>query len=441
MAIFVDLEEEEVIESPQEGQAGRNDGIDVVKPLAAALITDVVRQHGEEAHEPVVRENPNRNSMTQAFGCYPIIMAVASNIDLNTLDSLSQTCRQIRQNLLQYRKVLVKSTLHCSNENLPVDPGESLRYRARAGNWFYMEETGRTQATGKSGQCARDLVSGCRRCGDVVCRNCAIKPPAPIVLRDRHRRLCTSCVKAPLGSLVKPRLGPEIRIDSDEMERAICECGSKGVWLCQPCGRSIRSDDYEYKSIWRWRNQYTDVLGGLGTGIGDGDRGVICGRDTACCAAREKEHETDCDAQDAREAEQLLGTSSSNSSSSASSSPLPWAAAADSTSSTSSSLTASAGLQRRTPSPILKPGYERHEIEGIGGVVKKKLVRMVKVGACVPEWDDERAKGEIMGREVKGERRSWCGWCWRVIPSKVDYESDRRGVAAGLGGKGKGKQI
>lgn len=69
------------------------------------------------------------------------------------------------------------------------------------------------------------------------------------------------------------------------------------------------------------------------------------------------------------------------------------------------------------------PGYERHEIEGIGGVVKKKLLRMVKIGACVPEWEDERQKGEILGREVQGRRRSWCGWCWRVIPGRKDYET------------------
>lgn len=66
-------------------------------------------------------------------------------------------------------------------------------------------------------------------------------------MRDRHRRLCDACVAAPLGTLVKPPLGPEIRIDSDDMERAICKCGSEGVWLCQPCGRSIRGDDSEYK--------------------------------------------------------------------------------------------------------------------------------------------------------------------------------------------------
>lgn len=79
------------------------------------------------------------------------------------------------------------------------------------------------------------------------CQNCAIKPPAPIVLRDRHRRLCEACVHAPLGSLVKPSLGPEVRIDADDMQRAICTCDSEGVWLCQPCGRSILGDDMEYR--------------------------------------------------------------------------------------------------------------------------------------------------------------------------------------------------
>jgi len=85
----------------------------------------------------------------------------------------------------------------------------------------------------------------------------------------------------------------------------------------------------------------------------------------------------------------------------------------------------------RTPSPaLLGPGYERHEIEGIGGVVKKKLVRMVKVGACVPEFRDEKDNGEILGREVKGQVRSWCGWCWRVIPGKKDYEVEKIKAAA-----------
>lgn len=97
-------------------------------------------------------------------------MAIASSIDLNTLDNLSRTCRSIRQGLLQYRKMLLVSTLHCCNEDMPVDREDTLRYRARAGNWFYMQDISRTNYAGKSGECARDLVSECRRCGTVVCR-------------------------------------------------------------------------------------------------------------------------------------------------------------------------------------------------------------------------------------------------------------------------------
>ncbi|AEO63468.1 256ac23a-9a33-4183-9ee1-fb480e5b72b6 [Thermothielavioides terrestris] len=460
MAVFVDLGDEDNVPS-QNGSSLWNGQVDPTKSVQMAgpggtapggggtnAHTDTADNQPEQAHGLAVRENLNRNSMTQALGCYPIIMSVAASIDLNTLDNLSRTCRQIRQGLLQYRKMLLVSTLHCVNEDLPVDPEETLRYRARAGNWYYMQDAGRATYYGKAGQCARDLVAECRRCGTVVCRNCAIKPPAPIVLRDRHRRLCDACVHAPLGSLVKPPLGPEIRVDSDDMERAICRCASDGVWLCQPCGRSILGDDMEYKGIWKWRNQYTEVLGGLGTGIGEGDRGVICGRESECCAAREREQETDGDAEDAREAEHYqhssgtphsIASSSSSNSSTTTSSLSPWALGGGATSLGSlgsPSSGASSLLGRRTPSPALKPGYERHEIEGIGGVMKKKLVRMVRVGACVPEWEDERAKGDILGREMQGLRRSWCGWCRRVIPSRKDYEMDRQAE-----GKGKGKEM
>jgi len=185
------------------------------------------------------------------------------------------------------------------------------------------------------------------------------------------------------------------------------------------------------RSVWRWRIQYGEVLGGLGTGIGEGDRGVTCGREDACRGAKEREQETDCDAEYARDSSTTPwavslaiptgGGSSSNASSSL--------ATSSSASLTGTSPGSSHGADehggspgRRTPSPQLGPGYERHEIEGIGGIVKKKLVRMVRVGACVPEWADERTNREIMGREVRGQVRSWCGWCWRVIPGGKDME-------------------
>ncbi|KAI2606112.1 uncharacterized protein GGS25DRAFT_499628 [Hypoxylon fragiforme] len=414
MALFVDLDEE--AEPPQTQHYGLKpewNGERAQQQLSSRINELTPTREDSDQSQPIVygeSENPNEhNGMTEALGCYPIVMAIASSIDLNTLDNLSRTCRQIHLALLQYRSSLLAHTLHCINEDVPVDPEDTFRYRARAGNWFYMEDGRTGDYNGKSGSCARDMVAECRRCATVVCRNCAIKPPAPVVLRDRHRRLCLPCSKAPLGSLVKPALQPDTPIDAEEMQRSICTCVSEGVWLCQPCGRSIRGADSDYKSIWKWRNQYGEVLGGLGTGIGEGDRGVICGREALCCGSKEREQETDCDAADAREQdEQNNGTLS------------PWG-----TPSPASSIAGSPPSERRTPSPQLRPGYARHEIEGIGGVVKTKLVQIVRVGACVPEWEDEKKTGTILGREISGRSRSWCGWCRRVIPGKKDWETSK----------------
>ncbi|KAI1773547.1 hypothetical protein F4818DRAFT_113196 [Hypoxylon cercidicola] len=424
MALFVDLDEE--AEPPQTHHYGHKpewNGERAMHQMPSGMNGPApMKSEGEQSQNQSQSqsqrtsnresENPNEHTgMAQALGCYPIVMAIASSIDLNTLDSLSRTCRQVHQGLLQYRSTVLAHTLRCVNEDVSVDPDDTFRYRARASNWYYMEDGRTGDYNGKSGSCARDMVAECRRCATVVCRNCAIKPPAPAVLRDRHRRLCIPCSKAPLGTLVQPPLQPDTPVDADEMQRAICSCESEGVWLCQPCGRSIRGADHDYKAIWKWRNQYGEVLGGLGTGIGEGDRGVICGREAACCGSKEREQETDCDAADAREQDENNGTLS------------PWA-----TPSPALSISGSPPVERRTPSPQLRPGYARHEIEGIGGVVKTKLVRIVRVGACVPEFEDEKKRAEILGREVSGQSRSWCGWCWRVIPGKKDRESSITGT-------------
>ncbi len=69
MAVFVDLEDEDV-DSPQPL-------LDVAKVAAVNEATasigngSTTGKQREEAHELVVRENPNRNSMTRALGCYP----------------------------------------------------------------------------------------------------------------------------------------------------------------------------------------------------------------------------------------------------------------------------------------------------------------------------------------------------------------------------------
>lgn len=47
---------------------------------------------------------------------------------------------------------------------------------------------------------------------------------------------------------------------------------------------------------------------------------------------------------------------------------------------------------------------------------------MVRVGRCVPEWEEERSSSRVLGREARGEARSWCGWCWRVVPGNNDVK-------------------
>ncbi|KAI1812934.1 hypothetical protein GGS20DRAFT_512038 [Poronia punctata] len=369
-----------------------------------------------------LREDPNKNRMTEALRCYPIVVAIVSWLDLNSVDNLSRTCRQIHDSLLQYRGSLLTRTLHCFKEQPPLGPEENEM------NWHYMSIN---EIYRRRGNCARDLVAECRRCAKPVCRNCAIRPPGPSAFRDRHRRLCMSCTKAPLSSLTRPPLLASTPVDSEEMQRAVCTCKSDRVWLCYPCGRNIIGADQDYRSIWRWRNQY-EVLSGR-TGICDADRGVICGRGAACLGAKEVEQETDCDAADADARRQLSlpqyspVTTPSPSSSYLGRSPVPSPNMSNNASMTD--------IGHRTSSPAhsvgfvsgLRPGYARHEIEGIGGVVKTKLVRVLRVGACVPEWDDEKVKGHILEREVSGGRRSWCSWCWRVITGARDLPSKSDG--------------
>lgn len=108
-------------------------------------------------------------------------MSLASHIDLNTLDALSLSCRQIRVNLLQYRTQLIASTLHCVNEDIEPEPEHTFRYRARAADWYFVEGGTIGSGAGKFGDCARDMVGGCRRCGRVVCRVSILPVPWIIV--------------------------------------------------------------------------------------------------------------------------------------------------------------------------------------------------------------------------------------------------------------------
>jgi hypothetical protein len=242
MARFVDLEEDgadsALIADPH-----------VLTPLQA---THLLQRNGDaaaanteaEAEAPPAPRTTARSPVTEAFQCYPIVIAIVASIDLNTLDALARTSRRIHDALIQYRTGLIAATLRCANTGVAFDPSETFRFRARAGNWFYMED-GRNY-NGKAGHCATDLVSECRRCATVICRNCTIKPPAPVLHRERHRRLCTACSRAPIASLLRPPQDPGLDMYSEAVARELCKCDVDGVWLCQPCGRSIRGLDHEY---------------------------------------------------------------------------------------------------------------------------------------------------------------------------------------------------
>jgi hypothetical protein len=169
----------------------------------------------------------------------------------------------------------------------------------------------------KSSSCARDLIGPCRRCGVIVCRNCVIKPPSNIRLKERVRRLCNTCLDAPIEahlhelhngeecpneqlvassssstrsarSLSGCSTSNESVMDEISLERFTtpaflrgpCICESRGVYLCAPCGGMLRAQDTTYQRVFSWRSRYS--MGGIGNGLGLGNQGQKCGRGAWC---------------------------------------------------------------------------------------------------------------------------------------------------------------
>jgi len=357
---------------------------------------DEPNEHEALALAEETRPNPNINGFSAAVGCYPIISQLASSLDLNSLHELSRTCRQIRVNLLQYRAQLISHTLRCENENNGPGPRLADRLREAHAEWNTFGANGvriGRITSGKVGACARDLVGDCRRCGRIVCRNCIMKHPASTTLKNRFRRLCRTCIKSPLEkhTCMVTTNGTSQDVDSldafasQAFARGPCTC-SNSVWICQPCGQTLRSADVTYVRGWTWRTRYSTYLGGLGTGIGEGTEGVECGRRSNCLDAKEVEKEIDCDA------DELAALKTE---------------------------TEQAEREGRTWSGT---SYFTQEIDGIGGVVKKKVKKRVRVGLVVKEYEDERDHGNYLSREQNGEARSWCSWCERVVPSRKDVD-------------------
>ncbi|KAF1950583.1 hypothetical protein CC80DRAFT_496666 [Byssothecium circinans] len=386
MVVLVDLDDD----TPP-ARAPRATGKPLHHSLAGAEVTN-----SETTATADARPNPNVNGFSAALSCYPIVRQLASQLDLNTLHALSRTCRQFRANLLEYRHQLIRHTLHCESEDADLGARLGTRLMEAYSNF----SSSRSLTSGRMGKCARDMVGECQRCASVVCRNCTIKPPATPTLRARHRRLCRVCSKAPLHLLTAPKhphnaaSGITTLFDdapraftASAFERTPCVCDSM-VWLCQPCGQQFRNADTMYIRAWTWRTRYSHYLGGVGTGAGEGNEGVECGRGAECLAARAVEHEVDCH------------------------------------SDTLASLEGSSTPSGRWTGT----SYHAQEIEGIGNVIKVKLKKQVYVGDCVKIYEDEKDRSiQYLEREVAGKLRSWCSWCERVVPGEKD-----RAEAAGV---------
>lgn len=386
-----------------------------------------------------------------------IALSVASNLDLNDLHALAATCRIVHRSLGQYAQQLKARSLRCSHDptsrketqiaddyghdqesvvDVSIQPFGFHTVISRAGRQVLPYNFQYPLAVpSKNNTCARDLVAGCRRCDTVVCRNCTIKAPPNSWLQDRYRRLCKTCLDASFGEHLQPlRLTSDGRdgylhssassvrsersfsasstssrnkleesVSNDDIPESIpvstvlrgpCTCASRGVFLCTDCGQSLRSADTTYKRVWTWRSRYsTHIGGGLGTGLGQGNQGQKCGRGEDCLDSSVTAVcwvEIDC----------AEGTSQEHGRDPDHSSLIPTGGTPDYINNT--------------------PGYFQQEMEGIGGVVKKKVRKRVKVGATVWEFEDERASGRYLERESRGKLRSWCGWCNRVAPGEDD---------------------
>ena len=360
-----------------------------------------------------------------------IAVQIAHSLDLNDLDNLSRTCRQIHYNLIQFRYSLIPCTLRCVNDaDAAALPASYLSAPADLATLRTQDPARAIRArltSGRVGPCAHDLVAPCRRCGTAICRNCVARAPPVARLSLRLRRLCTVCLHAPLSEIMTeastatttssaassppssaseaepPDLGAlqnALVFTAQAFERAPCSCPD-GAFLCRSCALSRPGEDTTYRRIWRWRTRYSRE--GIGTGIGEGTEGVKCARGPACLAAQEIEVELDCGPD-----EEPLAT------------PLEQVQASDVPPLEMMSGAGDSGSGTPTHDDRGEAGYMRQEIEGIGGVLHGKVKKRVRVGRPVREYEDERDNAKFLQREERRDRRAWCGWCDRVIPGKKD---------------------
>lgn len=113
------------------------------------------------------RATTNDSPASRSFACYPVVELVCSYLDLNDIDALARTCRQIHANLLQFRPDVMKLSLQCMNSTMAVS---NCRNSNLSTSWYDRAYMHIGQC--KRGECARDLVMRCKKtgCKVVACR-------------------------------------------------------------------------------------------------------------------------------------------------------------------------------------------------------------------------------------------------------------------------------
>lgn len=242
-----------------------------------------------------------------------------------------------------------------------------------------------------------------------------------------------------------------------------------------------------YKRGWLWRKRYSDYLGGQKSGIGEGSEGVHCGREMYCLDAKEVEHVIEWNdrsrgsnnsgtASGGSEDTALNGNANANANAIDNHTSImngPAVAGESSvttsdyievggtgntgTGSTSDDISNSNNIIDHhhhhhhnhhhtnnsnntitniitsidaTPRPRPRhkePSYLAREVEGIGGVVRRTTSHRERIGAIVPEYEGERATGRYLEAEREGVVRSWCSWCFRVVPGIDENEEKEEG--------------
>lgn len=160
MAILVDLVvQDEPNEAAESTSTNPHHHADSPNDAEATIKTSPATTHPEGPASIASNQSPCNLALLAA--AYPVIRSIASHLDHTDLCELAGTCKQMRENMLQFRKSLLVTSLECSN----VTEMDSLNGKLR-------------------NRCVRDLVASCGTCGEPTCRvlrllsncNCESKP-------------------------------------------------------------------------------------------------------------------------------------------------------------------------------------------------------------------------------------------------------------------------